>query len=434
MVRNTIYDGSKMPHFPTLSSDAECGVLVIGGGICGLMCAYYLARSGTDVLLVEADTVASQVTARSTAVVSVGQDILARDVARRMGDEAAALVIRSRLDAISEYRGLVRELGAHYDVGDFYLYSTGGASAIEREYEKMKRYGADASLVRGLPINVGAVCGIRFPASLMLDPLEFSSLLAGKLNIFEHTRAIRLTSFGAETDRFRISADKVIVATHFPLPKLRGLYALKLYQESSYVLVLDGVRNIGGAYEDIAEDGVFLRMYGDLLLLGGGTHRTGRRGGGFAPLLDYRAKHFRNSRLISSFRTQDITTLDNLPYIGKLARGNDRFYVATGFGGYGFIGSMLSATILRDLITSGSSTYSELYSPSRNIFCGRLFSNIGAALGNYLIPTTRRCPHLGCALVWNSAECTWDCPCHGSRFDKCGELLNGPAKHGAQRK
>ncbi|MBQ8551723.1 MAG: FAD-dependent oxidoreductase [Clostridia bacterium] len=432
MSSDLIYNGSGLPSFPTLAGDAECDVLVIGGGVCGLLCAYYLQNAGVNVLVCEAERIAGAVTARSTAVVSVGQDVLCRDISLRHGAYAARTVMRSRIDALREYHTLCHELGCRFEVRDFYLYSTKGAARMEREYEQLRRFGVAATLLRDMPLNIKMSAAIHFSGQLQLDPLDFCARLVRGLTIRERTRITRLTRDGAETDKYRIYAKYVIIATHFPLPKLRGLYALKLYQKRSYVLALEGIRDIGGAYEDISEDGMYMRMYGKYLLLGGGDHRTGKSGGGFDAVLQYRADNFANlfagSKIYASWATQDTVSLDGLPYIGRLTRSSDRCFVATGFGGYGFIGSMISATLLRDLILGRDVPAAKVYDPSRSMMSAQLFANVFTSLGNYLLPIPRRCPHLGCALKWNASECTWDCPCHGSRFDKCGALLNDPAQ------
>lgn len=427
MQMGPIWDDSLLPRFPELAGDAECDILVIGGGLCGLLCAHYLTRAGINVLLLEADRVASAVTARSTAVVSVGQNVLYRDIAKRLGSDGARRVMSARVGAVSEYRALAKELGAKCLVQDFSLFSTDGSSRLEREYDALSRLGIDCTLSPHLPSGLPSTSALTFHGQLLLDPSDFSARLARGLTVRENARVVRLTSYGAVTDKYRINARKVIIATHFPLPKLRGLFALKLYQQRSYVLALAGTPAVN-ACEDITEGGVYMRMHASRLLLGGGDHRTGKKGGGFDSVLAYRSQNFIGSRIVTSWATQDTVSLDGLPYIGQLTRSNSKFYVATGFGGNGFVGSMMSAVILRDIITGRDSKYAELFSPSRSMMSAQLAKNIASAIGNYLVPTARRCPHLGCALVWNRAEQSWDCPCHGSRFDKFGTLINDPSQ------
>ncbi|MBQ8248442.1 MAG: FAD-dependent oxidoreductase [Clostridia bacterium] len=435
MPSDLIYNGN-ISSFNELSEDTSCEVLVIGGGVCGLLCAHYLREAGIDVLLTEADTVASSTTARSTAVVTVGQNTLIHDIAKRKSPDEARKLLLARAHALEEYRTLCKKIGAKHEERDFYLYSSEKPSKIMHEYEELKQMEVDAALVNEMPIGI-RLPAIKFGHQLQLDPIDFCARIAKDLNIREKTRVTSLTENGAEaissSGKYKINAKRVIIATHFPLPKLRGLYFLKLYQNRSYVMGLEGVKDIGGAYEDISENGVYMRMYGKYLLLGGGDHRTGKSGGGLSSLMRYRCEHFEGSKIRTTWATQDTETLDGLPYIGRLTRNDEKNLVATGFGGNGFIGSMISAELLRDIILEKKNDFTSLFSPSRSMLSEQLFKNIGSTITTYLIPTTRRCPHLGCALVWNRAECTWDCPCHGSRFSKTGELINGPAQRGMRR-
>ncbi len=423
-----------LPSFPPLEKDTDCDVLIIGGGLCGLLCAYYLKDKGANVLVCEADGIANATTARSTAVITSGQDVLSHDIAKRFGEAAAMAVMRERCAALENYRELAKKLGCKYEERDYYLYTTEKPSKLVCEHELLKELGFEAELLTKMPLDVPMNAALKFAGQLQLDPLDFSARIANGLNIREGTRVTELTPYGAlaksKSGEYKIKARRVIIATHFPLPKLKGLFALKLYQQRSYVLALEGVPDISATYEDIAEDGVYMRMYDRYLLLGGGDHRTGKPGGGMDALMRYKNAHFPSAKVVTSWATQDTVSLDGLPYIGRLTKNDERVFVATGFDGNGFIGSMMSATILSDMVLGRQNAAAKLFDPSRSMLSAQLFKNIGSTLVDYLTPTAKRCPHLGCALKWNSAERSWDCPCHGSRFSEDGELLNGPAQGG----
>lgn len=431
MPSKNIYSAD-MPRFNALDKDTTCDVLVIGGGICGLLCAYYLTRAGANVLLCEADRIGDATTARSTAVITSGQDVLCRDISKRFGEDYGAAVMSERCAALEKYRRLSKELGFKCEEVDHYLYTTEKPSVLAKEYGLLQKLGFYAELTASMPLDVPMNAALKFRHQLVLDPLDFSAHIAKGLNICENTRITALTDFGATakspSGEYKIKARRVIIATHFPFPKLKGLFTLKLYQQRSYVLALNGVPDIGGTYEDIADDGVYMRMYNGLLLLGGGDHRTGKKGGGLDALTRYKNKHFPGAKPVTSWATQDTMSLDGLPYIGRLTKNDGRTYVATGFEGNGFIGSMISASLLTDMVLGRKNEASHLFSPSRNMLSVQLFKNIGSSLIDYLTPTAKRCPHLGCALKWNANERSWDCPCHGSRFSEDGKLLNGPSQ------
>ena len=120
-------------------------------------------------------------------------------------------------------------------------------------------------------------------------------------------------------------------------------------------------------------------------------------------------------------------TLDGVPYIGPYSAGTEGLYVATGFNKWGMTSSMAAAMILCDLVQGRPNPYAPVFSPSRTVLRPQLAVNAFEAVTGLLTPTARRCPHLGCALKWNPAEHTWDCPCHGSRFTREGRLIDNPA-------
>ena len=180
-------------------------------------------------------------------------------------------------------------------------------------------------------------------------------------------------------------------------------------------------------YVDENNQGLSFRMHKDMLLLGGGGHRTGKRGGSYRELEDFAERYYPSARIKEKWATQDCITLDGMPYIGRYSRGTEGLYVATGFNKWGMTSSMISAALLSDLILGRENKYARLFSPSRSILHPQLAINAAESLVGLVTPTTPRCPHLGCALKYNRADHSWDFPCHGSRFTEEGELICGPA-------
>ena len=224
-----------------------------------------------------------------------------------------------------------------------------------------------------------------------------------------------------------ITAKNILLTTHFPTLNKHGGFFLKLYQHRSYVLALEHVPLIEGMYVDDSGTGLSFRRQGDLLLLGGGGHRTGKKGGGWKELERFAARHWPGALVRARWATQDCMSLDGLPYVGQYSPNTPDLWVATGFNKWGMTNSMAAALVLERLIRGKDHPCRELLDPSRSILHPQLAANLWESTVNLLTPTTPRCPHLGCALKWNPAERSWDCPCHGSRFDADGNLLNGPA-------
>ncbi len=161
--------------------------------------------------------------------------------------------------------------------------------------------------------------------------------------------------------------------------------------------------------------------------MGSGGHRTGKKGEGFADSERFCDRVLPNNKISYRFSTQDCISLDSIPYIGKYSRFSEGLYVATGFNKWGMTSSMVAADILSDIITGVDNPYAEVFSPERSVLHPKLFTNIFHSVVGIITPTVPRCPHLGCALKYNKYEHSWDCPCHGSRFTKRGELIDNPA-------
>ena len=281
---------------------------------------------------------------------------------------------------------------------------------------------------RPLPVETeGAVC---FPEQAQFHPLKFLAGIAKGLNIYENTFVEKLENHTAYTENGKIEADKIIVATHFPFLNKRGSYFLKLYQHRSYVIALENATDVQGMYLDADSNGMSFRNYGNLLLLGGGSHRTGKKGGNWRELRDSAARFYPEAVERYCWATQDCMPLDGIPYIGHYSKHTPDLYVATGFQKWGMTSSMVSAMLLCDMILERENDWAEVFSPSRNMLKPQLLVNGLEATKNLLTPSSKRCPHMGCALKWNSAEHTWDCPCHGSRFEEEGKLIDNPAKKG----
>lgn len=189
-----------------------------------------------------------------------------------------------------------------------------------------------------------------------------------------------------------------------------------------------------GMYVDEAEGGLSFRSSGNLLLLSGSGHRTGKRGGGWNELSAYAGKYYPDAREVFRWAAQDCMTLDGVPYVGPYSNNTPNLYTATGFNKWGMTSSMAATMLLSDLIQGKENPYAELFSPARTSLRPQLAANLLESAAGLLTPTTPRCPHMGCALKYNPQERSWDCPCHGSRFGENGRLLDNPSTDDLRRK
>ena len=416
-----------LPQFPQLRGDVSTDVLVIGGGMAGLLCAYQLQSAGVDCMVAERTRIASGVTGNTTAKLTSQHGLIYSKLARKNGLEAAGLYLQANERALSEYRALCAELSCDFEEQSHSVYSCQDLPVLEEELAVLSRLNYPAELVSDLPLPFPTAGGIRFPHQAQFHPLKFLSGIVQDLTIYENTPVLSLTKTGAVTEHGTIRANAIIVCTHFPFLNKHGSYFLKLYQQRSYVLALKNAPIPDGMYLDAKENGLSFRSWGDTLLLGGGGHRTGKPGGGWEALEAFAKSHYPDGRIVSRWATQDCMSLDGLPYIGQYSASTPNLYVATGFNKWGMTTSMAAARILTDLICGRENPCAALFSPSRSLLHPQLGINALEATVSLLSPSRKRCPHLGCALKWNPLEHSWDCPCHGSRFSEDGGLLDNPA-------
>ena len=257
-------------------------------------------------------------------------------------------------------------------------------------------------------------------------PLKFLYAMAEKLTIYEHTMVKKIDDHTAYFDGGNIKFKQAVVASHFPFVNKHGMFFIKMYQARSYVMAIENADAIGGTYIDDREEGFYFRQYGDLLLVGKGEHRTGMKTRAINELKAFKERYYPDAKMRCMWANQDCITLDDIPYIGEYGNMPD-VYVATGFNLWGMTGSMVSANILCEKLCGMENIYEKTFATKRCIFKPQLFANLGMALLNMVYPSVKRCPHLGCALKYNKLEHSWDCSCHGSRFEENGKLINNPA-------
>ena len=427
-MENSIWtENVTLPGFASLAGDVRTDVLIIGGGLVGILCAHALQEDGVDYALIEADRILHGVTRNTTAKITSQHGLVYHKLLRRFGAEKARQYFRSNEQALERYALMAQNVDCDFQWQDNVVYAADFTDKLVEELGALEELGIPAEFVDHLDLPMKTAGGIRFPNQAQFHPLKFGTAIAKDLKIYENTRAIAFRGNTVHTDRGTITAKKIIVATHFPMNNKHGSYFLKLYQSRSYVLGLENVPGADGMYVDENDRGFSFRNYGELLLLGGGGHRTGKPGGGWKELEDFAKAHYPNARIRGRWATQDCMTLDDLPYIGQYSSRTPDLFVATGFNKWGMTNAMVAADVLRDLVQGRGNACADLFLPSRSILRPQLASNALEAAKSLLTFSKPRCPHMGCALHWNPQEHSWDCPCHGSRFTQTGKLQDNPA-------
>lgn len=456
-----------------LNKDIKTDVLVIGAGIAGILTAYMLKQKGRDVVLIDAAEIASGNTKNTTAKITSQHDLIYSKLITEFGEEKARQYAKANELAIKKYKEIIEDkrIECDFEEKPAYVYSLNEVDVLKEEVEAAKKLGIDAEFVQeaNLPFKIkGAV---KFNNQAQFNPLKFLKGISNELVIYENTRALEIKENLVVTSGGNITANNIVVATHYPIMNAPGYYFMKMHQERSYVLALENTSEIDGMYIDLNKEGYSFRTYNNLLLLGGISHRTGENedGGSYDELRKVAKRLYSKAKEKYYWSAQDCMTIDGIPYIGRYSSETPNIYVATGFNKWGMTSSMVSAMIISDMILEKENDFSEIFSPRRfdlSLSINNIANDLIETAKNFIaqkvyIPSSEiehiknghggiieyngekvgvyknkegkeffvstKCTHLGCQLIWNADELTWDCPCHGSRFDYKGRLIGSPA-------
>lgn len=474
------------PEFPTLSGDCNADAAIVGGGICGILCAYELLRKGIrNIVILEAGKILNGTTARTIGKITSQHGLIYTALEKGMGAKAAWQYAKANEEAISRFRQIVQNENIDCDFADCdaYVYSCTpeGAQRAQAEAETARRLSIDASFEEHCPEIPVKVCGaVRFSGQAKFHPMKFARRLAEILRdrgvrIFEHTPAVALDDNIILTAAGRVYGKNILICSHYPFTNLRGFYFARIVQNRSYIAALSGVREIDNVYVDCDDEGLSFRSARvgreNLLLLGWGAHKTGHETDvpHYAILKEKAKSLYPLASVVFQWSAQDCMTNDRIPIIGRYKQFGKHVYLAAGFNKWGMTSSMAAADILSDLITVGHSDVADVFSPGRGNFgmrAGKFFQETADTAANFLhgymeIPkggvsrlkngeggivefkgakigafrgddgslhgVRPVCTHMHCPLRWNPEEKTWDCPCHGSKFDADGNILENPA-------
>lgn len=436
-----------LPQRNILQEDIHIKNVVIGAGMAGLLTAYLLQEQGQEVVVLEANTVASGQTGHTTAKITSQHNLIYAYLIEKFGEEKALQYGRANEKAIQEYERIIQKekIACHFRRCSAYLYTEQEekTAELENEVQAARLCGIEADFTKETELPFPVAGAVRFHNQAQFHPLEFVKKISEKLTIYEHSRVVRLEDHCVYTEQGMVEAEHVIFACHYPWILTPGYYFLRMHQERSYVLALETEKSMGGMYLGVDTEGCSFRGIEEngkhILLLGGGSHRTGENiEGGKYEMLRKRAKlWYPSSKEQEHWSAQDCMPLDKIPYIGYFSSDIPNWYVATGFGKWGMSSSMVAAEIIRDMILGLENENEEVFAPQRfpvTAMSGNLAENTAKAvkgLSKQLFTTEgvpSKCSHMGCRLEKNADEGTWECPCHGSGFTAEGKLLRGPAQ------
>lgn len=476
------------PDYPSLDGNLATDVVVVGGGISGLTAAWRLRELGRDVALLEMNRIAGGTTGHSTGHLDVTTDRLLNNIARDFGEPAARRLVASSAAAMD----FVEELSASIEGSDFrrlpsYLYAEHHASkaALQREWEADRRADLSVELLEGAPLPFETVGALKVEHQARFNPAAYTRGLARKCaeaqcRIYEEVRVKDIEeddTCRVVTTRGIVTANQVIVAVHGAMLGLVTL-STRAYPYQSYVLGVRVRNDIPDAlFWDTSDPYHYTRWAASddpkLLIIGGADHRTGEQRAteaSFAKLEQYVRERYDVESVEFRWSHEVYESADGLPYIGRVP-GQQKQFTATAFGGDGLKYGSVAGHLLADLVCERFNPTAELFDPSRikpvasarRVAAG-LSHMAKHFIGDRLVPSDVKhlheipmdagrvlrvdgkrvavyrdadgeyhaispvCTHAGCIVHWNNAEKTWDCPCHGGRYDAYGKVIMAPPR------
>jgi glycine/D-amino acid oxidase-like deaminating enzyme/nitrite reductase/ring-hydroxylating ferredoxin subunit len=483
--------GPSQPAYPALEQDVRADVAVIGGGIVGVTTALLLREAGARVVLLEANRIGLGVTGHTTAKVSSQHGMIYSRLRSALGGDAARIYGEANEAGLGWIARRVEHDGIDCDFRrrPSFAYVTSKRSRAEEEAQAAADAELPAWFTETTPLPLPVAGAVRFDDQAEFHPHKYLLALAERLEgiVYERSHAVEVDTDEhcvVKTPGGRVTADRVVVATHYPFLD-RSLAFARVHPQRSYAILCRIAGN--------PPDGMFISADSptrsvravpldgaELLLVGGEGHPTGTGGDTeerYRRLEQFACEHWDVEEVAYRWSAQDGTTIDMVPYIGRLTPRSDRVLMATGFAKWGITGGTAAAIILADLLGGRENPWANLFDPYRlkqlaaaprlikkNAevglhFIGDRLTKPGRRTVDDLRPgeadivrhdgtkvaayrdedgavtaVSANCTHLGCQVSWNHAERSWDCPCHGSRFAPDGSVLEGPAVHRLERK
>ena len=461
------------PKANKLNKKIKVDVLIIGGGITGLSTAYHLKNSNLKVCLVEKKIIGHGITSRTTGKLTYLQE----NIYSKLKDKAYKYY-ESQKTAIELVKSIILEnkIDCDYEEVDSYIFTTNDVNSLKKEEKKLKELKIKYKVYDKIPFPIACKYAIGVKDTAVFHPIKYliglkQIITKSGIKIYENST---VTSIKKDQDKYicivndyEVIADKVVIATHYPYFLYPYFLPLKTYLEKSYVSAsINETCNFSAI--TISKPVKSIRFHKDLdksyVIYLNGTHNLCTKYNN-EDNFNYLITELKKINLKPSFiwSNHDIMTEDSLPYIGYI---DDNLLIGTGYNAWGMTNGSLAGKILSDLIIGNQNEYKDLFDPKRakqlkNIIKYPLYisysiksfienkikknkdwyeNNVrftkidGKNVAIYLDEdgvehiVYNLCPHLKCSLIFNEVEKTWDCPCHGSRFDIDGKCIFGPSK------
>lgn len=483
-------DSTPETGYPELTGDLSVDVAVVGAGIVGLTTALLLKRAGRSVAVIESRKIVEQVTGRTTAKLTSLHGLIYSYLIKSFGEDRARAYADSNQAAIEMVDTIRKQLRSECDFERLSAYTVTESKeqvlALEAEAEAAAKLGLPVDFVTETTLPFPIAGAVRFDNQARFHPRKYLLSVAQAVNgdgcaIFENTQVLDVeegTPCEVVTDKGKIAAREVVIATNIPILD-KGAFFAKVYPRQHVVL---GIRVVpehvpDGMFPAVGEPAYSVRVHptaeGPLLIVSGRGYRTGHADTSqmSRELQWFVRNRFQVTAIEYEWINQDYDSADRVPYVGHLTPGSKHLYTATGFNAWGLTNGTVAATIISDDIIGNHNRWSGLYRAARvnlkasgvkllkeNVHVGDMWLRDKLASGHQKTVETvapgegeiidlhgkkaavhrdeegrvhavsAACTHLGCTIHWNKADRSWDCPCHGSRFDVDGRVISGPAR------
>ena len=430
MKNYSIWNETKIKNYPNLNEDKNIDILIIGGGITGINILYQLKDK--DVILVERNKIGQGVTLNTTGKLTYLQDNIYNNIIKNYNEEKASLYLKSQLLALNEIKNIIKNNNIKCDFEKIKSYVFTNNNKDIGNIKILKKF----LINNNIKVYENDIPILKYKYSISVDdtylfnPIKYIDELLKNIDnkIYENTNIEKIerknNKYICYTKNNKIICNKVVLATHYPYFIYPYFFPLKGYIEKSDIISYKKkINNI--SLISYSKPTISIRTYKDNIIYLFNSHN----------ICNYKKIKLKNN-IEYVWSNSDIITNDYLPYIGYI---KDNLIIATGFNTWGMTNSLLSGIIIKDLILNKNNEYIKLFDPKRNKKISRIISDSCSSIKGYIegikysnIKT--KCPHAKGKLIYNKIENTYDCPCHGSRFDINGKCINGPSNKDVQIK